>query len=380
MPTQVIDVRSADDRRDVIHRAVQALAEGQIVAFPTETVYGLAVSALNADAVQKLLIAKGRPENQPLALAIQHSDQLWDYVPQASKLSARLARRCWPGPVTLVLPCAGQNSVVENFAPSVIQAVAPTGMVGLRIPAHDLITEVMRFLPGPLALTSANLSGEPDVVEGSQVAESLGDAVQLVLDDGKCRYAQSSTVVKVQENQLTILREGVVSKKVLSRLSSFNILFVCTGNTCRSPMAELLMQKQIANHLGCEIDHLIDRGVVVSSAGIAAYPGGRPSVEAVSVLSERGLDLSQHASQPIGDRLIEHADLILTMTRGHIEAIVSHWPQASDRITNLCLDGFDVADPFGGAKEVYEQCADQIESEIAARIKQLDFDSLLPKL
>ncbi|MGY8769789.1 MAG: L-threonylcarbamoyladenylate synthase [Pirellulales bacterium] len=380
MPTQVIDVRSADDRRDVIHRAVQALAEGQIVAFPTETVYGLAVSALNADAVQKLLVAKGRPENQPLALAIQHSDQLWDYVPQASKLSARLARRCWPGPVTLVLPCAEQNSVVENFAPSVIQAVAPTGMVGLRIPAHDLITEVMRFLPGPLALTSANLSGEPDVVEGSKVAESLGDAVHLVLDDGKCRYAQSSTVVKVQENNLTILREGVVSKKVLSRLSSFNILFVCTGNTCRSPMAELLMQKQIANLLGCEIDQLIDRGVVVSSAGIAAYPGGRPSAEAVSVLSERGLDLSQHASQPIGDRLIEHADLILTMTRGHIEAIVSHWPQANDRITNLCLDGFDVSDPFGGSKEVYKQCADQIESEIAARIKQLDFDSLLPKL
>lgn len=378
MQSRVIDVRAADDRRDVIHRAVQALAEGEVVAFPTETVYGLAVSALNPAAVERLRHVKGRPETQPFALAIGSSEEVQDYVPNPAPLMTRLARRCWPGPITMVMPCDHPDSVVGRFHPKVRQAIAPTGFVGLRIPAHDLICESMQFLPGPLALTSANLSGSPDAIYGKEVIEALGDRVGLVLDEGKCRYGQPSTVIKVEGNRTTILRVGVVSEGVLSRLSSFIVLFVCTGNTCRSPMAEALMQKHLADRLGCPPDQLDQHGVIVASAGLSAYPGGRAAAEAVSTLAEKGLDLMAHVSQPMSDRLVEHADLILTMTNGHRDAILARWPTARDRVATLSVSGQDIADPIGGSEEIYRQCAQQIEAEIKARVRDLDLDHLLP--
>ena len=103
MPPVVIDLRSAEDWRDVVHRAVQALAEGGLVALPTETVYGLAASALDEDAVCRLLAAKDRTAAKPLTLAIKSADEARDYAPDMCPLAQRLARRCWPGPVTLVV-------------------------------------------------------------------------------------------------------------------------------------------------------------------------------------------------------------------------------------------------------------------------------------
>ena len=109
MPPVVIDVRNAEDPRDVVHRAVQALSEGKIVAFPTETVYGFGARALDPHAVERLLQVKGRSNKAPLALAIRGAQELLDYVPDASPLGERLARRCWPGPVTLVVDVANRR-------------------------------------------------------------------------------------------------------------------------------------------------------------------------------------------------------------------------------------------------------------------------------
>ena len=117
MPPVVIDLRSAEDWRDVVHRAVQAVAEGGLVAFPTETVYGLAASALNEDAVRRLLAAKGRAAAKPLTLAIKSADEARDYVPDMTPLAQRLARRCWPGPVTLVVDDSHPESLARRLPP-----------------------------------------------------------------------------------------------------------------------------------------------------------------------------------------------------------------------------------------------------------------------
>lgn len=376
MAAASINLQTADEPRDAIHRTVQALAEGKLVAVPTETVYGLACSALNERAVARLAVLKQRSPEFPFALAIKSAEDARDYVPCLSPLAARLTRRCWPGPVTLVLDSSHPDSLLGQLPESVREAVVPNGTVGLRVPAHDALLAILRLTAGPLVLTSANLPGEPDAVSAADVARMIGDDIDLILDDGQSKFGQPSSVVRVGESKLDLVRAGVINEQVLKRLASHLIIFVCTGNTCRSPMAEALMRQRIANRLQCSIHDLEDRNVMIMSAGIAASSGGRASPESVQLMQERGIDINLHESQPLSERLVRFADLIVTMTRGHREAIIQQWPDAADRTKLLCRDQTDVSDPIGGPIDRYRRCADQIDAQLGAWADEIDFESL----
>lgn len=372
MPAALIDLRTADDPRDVVHRAVQALAEGKLVAFPTETVYGVAVSAINERAVIRLAEIKGRREGQAFTLAIKSAEDALDYVPRLPPLAQRLTRRCWPGPVTLVLDDDDPDSLLKQLPPAVHKAVIPNGTVGLRVPAHDLVLAVLRLTAGPLALTSANRSGETEAVTAQQVLAAFGNDVDLIIDDGRSKFGQPSSVVRVGRDGWQLLRRGVLNEKALKRLASFLVLFVCTGNTCRSPMAECLLKARLAARLKCKISELDDHGLMIMSAGVSAMAGGRASPESAQVMQERGLDLSQHESQPLNDRLVRFADLILTMTRGHREALLAQWPTVAPRAFVLSPEGSDLADPIGGPIDYYRRCAEQIDSYLEAWLPELE--------
>ncbi|MBP85400.1 MAG: threonylcarbamoyl-AMP synthase [Planctomycetaceae bacterium] len=378
MAAAIINVRTADDPRDAIHRAVQALAEGKLVAVPTETVYGVAASALNEEAVARLSRLKQRAADQPFTLAIKSADDARDYVPCIPAIGERLARRCWPGPVTLVVDSDHPDSLLKQLPDSVQQAVCPQGTLGLRVPAHEVVLAVARLTAGPLVLTSANRRGRPEANSSEEVAAALGDEIDLILDDGPSKFGQPSSVVRAGSDGLKLLRSGVINEQALSRLAGYILVFVCTGNTCRSPMAEALMRRRVAEHLKCSIADLEEQGVMIVSAGIAAHAGDRASLESAQVVKERGLDLSSHESQPLGERLVRFADLVLTLTRGHREAIVGQWPDAAERVKLLCGDGSNVADPIGGPIELYRRCADQIDANLGAWLDEIDFSSLPP--
>jgi tRNA threonylcarbamoyl adenosine modification protein (Sua5/YciO/YrdC/YwlC family) len=373
MPPVIIDVQSAEDWRDVIHRAVQTLAEGGLVAFPTETVYGVAASALDENAVSRLVAVKSRAKAKPLTLAIKSADEALDYAPDLCPLAQRLARRCWPGPITLVVDDSHPDSLVRRLPPRVRQAVSPENALGLRVPGHRAILDVMRMLAGPLALSSANRSGRPEAVTAPEVAETLGDQLDLILDGGRCRFGQPSSVIRVQGNRYEILRLGVVPERTVQRLASFMILFVCTGNTCRSPMAEVFCRDLLARRLDCPREALEERGVLVMSAGIAAMMGGQATPEADQAVQPWGLNLSGHETQPLTEPLVRHADVIFTMTRSHREAILAQWPPAAGRTRMLSRDGSDIADPIGGTPERYRHCAEQLYEEIAAQVQELQW-------
>lgn len=361
MAPVVIDLKKAEDPRDVIHRAVAALAEGKLVALPTETVYGVAASALSSDAVNRLLDAKQR-DGKPLALAIKSADDALDYVPSMSPFAQRLARRCWPGPLTMVLKDAHQDSVITRLPAEVQSVVNPSGKVGLRVPGHETTLQILRLSAGPLVLTSANLSGRPPATTAQDVIDQLGDSLDLVVDDGPSRFGQASTVIDVGDSDFEVLREGVVSKSTLEQLTFYLAIVVCTGNTCRSPMGEAILRRMLAERLECSDELLPSKGITVRSAGIAAMPGGLPSQQSVDVMQEMNIDITRHASQPVTDQLARHADIILTMTNGHRNAIVSQWPELAVR-THLFSNGnTDISDPIGQSQSVYAGCAEQMKS------------------
>jgi len=358
-----------DDNRDAVHRAVQAVAEGKLVVVPTETVYCLAASGLNDRGVQRVTTLRGSTD--PPLLALKNADDALDYVPQMPALAVRLARRCWPGPLTLRLQDDHPDSVVRRLPMTVRQAATVEGRIHLTVPLNPIVISMLRLLPGPLLLWPACKADRPEPVTTREVLEQFDGQVDLVLDDGRTRFAQPASIVEVND-QVRLIRGGVISEATLKRFASFMIVTVCTGNTCRSPMAEILLKKRLADRMGCKIEELEDRGVLVLSAGIAAMAGGRAAEEAVSTMQARGLDLGAHETQPLSDRVVRYADLIITMTRGHREAILAQWPDARDRVFLLSQDRGDVADPIGGPSELYRRCADQIDAFLAEWIERMD--------
>lgn len=372
MSAVFIDLNQTEDVRDVIHRAVEALSSGKIIAIPTETIYGLAASALQPEAVKRLWELKGRDSSKPFAIAVKSLEDSLDYVPEMSPTARRLARRCWPGPVTLVMD-DHPESVIHQLDQSVIDATVPSGTVGLRVPDHEVTLQILRLCAGPIVLTSANLGGKPAANDGQTVLNDLGEHVDMIIDAGPTRFQNGSTVVKVDNDQLTVLREGVVKENVVRELTGYIAVVVCTGNTCRSPMAEAMLKKQFSAKFGCGIDQLADYGVNVMSAGISAMPGAPAANQSVEVMRQYGVDISAHCSQPMTGQLAKCADVIFALTNGHRNAIVSQWPELKDTVKTLRPDGGDISDPIGSPVAVYQSCAQQIDQCLEHWLQHIDF-------
>ena len=147
------------------------------------------------------------------------------------------------------------------------------------------------------------------------------------------------------------------------------VLLVCTGNTCRSPMAAALAKEMLAERLGCGVSELSQKGIVVESAGTAGGGGGA-SPHAITVMARRGIELSDHVSAALSPDLVRQADYLFAMTRSHCTAIINMVPSAEDRVSLLCSDK-DIADPIGGSEDDYEQCARMAEEGLKTRMREV---------
>ena len=372
MPAFVVDLGTSEDLRDVVHRGVESLGRGKVIALPTETVYGLAVSALDPNAVERLLEIYAELVPDSFALAIKGVDDAYDYVPDLPGLAVRVGRKYWPGPVTLVVGANHPDSVLTRLPKSVRKFAVRDGMVRLRVPDHPVTLQIMRLLAGPLVLISAKSKNGAEITRGEELLPALGDQVDLILNDGPSRFGTLSSVVMIQGNKYKFLRDGVLTEDQMGKISSFSALVVCTGNTCRSPMGEALLKEILAGKSGCALEELEERGINVGSAGVAAMPGGLPSPQAVEVMSRMGLDISEHTSRAINDQMAKSADVIFTMTNRHRAAILAQWPELGGRVLTVMRDGSDVSDPIGMPVETYQRCAEQVQSNLSQWIESME--------
>lgn len=194
-------IAQADDS-GALDQAVELLGQGQLVAIPTETVYGLASNALSPEAVARVFKAKGRPANNPLIVHVESAEMARSCVAAWPSAADRLAEVFWPGPLSIVLPKA-------DSVPDIVTAGGET--VAVRCPAHPIMLDVLSRCGFPLAAPSANLSNRVSPTRARHVAEQLADRIPMILDGGPCDVGIESTVVDLTGEIATVLRPGMVS-------------------------------------------------------------------------------------------------------------------------------------------------------------------------
>lgn len=352
-PARMAEVMSWPGDGVVLNRVSSLLRSGQLVGISTETGFiGLAFG-LDAAAVKRLS-SLSEPEIPP-AILLGSVYEIFDWVPSIRGAGIRLVRDFWPGPLELISALGLSQGLAQRLPQGVRdRLVLPEGLP-LRLTPRDDLVPLLKAIAGPVVIASLRADSGVDVV----------------LDVEPIAPTASVTVVAAGERAVKALREGSIRPDDLESSRRTRVVFVCTGNTCRSPMAGALCQRLLADTLGINVGDLTAAGFEIASAGMAAAEGDPASIEAVEVAQSFGADLSGHRSQPLNMELVDRADHLLTMTTGHLRMLQSLRLPVGPEPQLLSIHGDDVSDPIGGPLEMYRACAEQIRRCLRERLPQI---------
>lgn len=358
-----------------VRAAVKAYAEsGGAFAYPTATVYGFG-SAVTPLAIGHLTSLKRRPPDKRF-LVVSGTSSSFRALAWTDD-ARRLAHAFWPGRLTLLL-----GDPVGSF-PEELRG--PNGAVAVRHSPHPVVRALEWAVGGPLTSTSANAPGVPPALDGRGAAaalETLGADPIWVIDGGALRPSASSTIVDCTADPPRVVREGALSTSAIERALSgessepdmepprpFTIVFVCTGNTCRSPLAEVITNARLAE---------LGWAARAGSAGVHAAPGSAASAQSTAVAAAHGLDLTAHVARQLDPELVADADMVLTMGPGHLDAVASMGGSGKSAMLSAFAGGADdpfdgppVIDPFGAGRDVYETTYAILERLIDQALERL---------
>ncbi len=368
-----------DDSVDAGQEAVARLSAGEVIGVATD--YGYAAACRNARQLQACL--DGREDSAEIVLALRHPEEIYDYLPDLPKPAWRLLSRSAAGSLVLRFPSTDKALLFDRpedlslLEAETRQIACPEGARNRSVLASSgaLSKFIHPYTAWPLYLLWPKEFTGNTAFRCCQTASSLVDCLpnclNYVIETGIVQADGPPAIVEFSDEGVRIIPSSEMNESTILEKGRAGVLFVCTGNTCRSPMAEVLCRKMLAERLNCDPEEVSKHGIEVASAGIAADYGLPASAEAVELLAAEGVDLTAHQSQPLTQSLLERSDHVYTLTRHHRDIIVAHRPELQDRVSVLGRDGRDIPDPIGGDLAIYRECKDVIEANLKPIVDDL---------
>jgi L-threonylcarbamoyladenylate synthase len=338
------------------------LLAGDCVVLPTESTYEIAAFALHPGAVRRLerFVAANLG-----AIVISNCQQLHEWLPLLRGAGSRLVRQLGPGPIMLRAEAGFRHGLWSRLPEAARSLLMRNGSIAVRWPAHPIWAELG---VADLPLISVGLEG---CAIADEAARLVGADAACIVDAGPTQFGQLPSVVQTAGRRCLLMKEGGLTRAQFDDLTLCRILFVCTGNTCRSPMAAGLCAKLLADQLGCLPSELQQHGLCVQSAGLAAMIGAPASAEGIVVAAEFGADISSHQSAMITLDALVSADHIFAMTAAHWYTMRNIPVAAMPEPRLLSPQDEDVSDPIGGDRSDYRACANQLLDCLRQRLPEL---------